>query len=177
MDIHVRQSSSFYQTLVDIPAAGAVFAHPRRTGNAQCRRPDGRGCARQIRSDRIRCHIWHTLSNYYDNLVTPLVLAENRPLALMMRPGDVKLKAKVDEYLLAHHFTRHRQQTFTDDLSGLKKRRRLRMITRNNAMTYFIHRGRPGGVRIRVDEKVRRAARLAPRNRHSGQPRRTVSRI
>ena len=63
----------------------------------------------------------------------------------MMRPNDTKLKVVVDEYLLAHQFTRHRQQTFTDDLPGLKERRRLRMITRNNAMTYFIYRGQQIG--------------------------------
>ena len=56
MDIHVRQSSSFNQTLVDIQQQVArLCTSTPLPGNAQCRRPDGRGCARQIRSDRIRC--------------------------------------------------------------------------------------------------------------------------
>ena len=55
-------------------------------------------------------------------------------------------RLRIDEYLLARQFTRQSQQAFTDDLSGLKERRRLRMITRNNAMTYFIHRGRQVGL-------------------------------
>ena len=83
--------------------------------------------------------------SYYDNMVTPLMVAENSPIALMMRPEDVRLKTRVDEYLLAQQFTRQSQQAFTDDLPGLKERRRLRMITRNNALTYFIHRGRQVG--------------------------------
>ena len=90
-------------------------------------------------------HLWRGVESYYDNMVTPLMVAENRPIALMMRPDDVQLKTRVDEYLLAQQFTRQSQQAFTDDLPGLKERRRLRMITRNNAMTYFIHRGRQVG--------------------------------
>ena len=90
-------------------------------------------------------HIWRGVSSHYPNMATPLVLAENRPIALMMRPGDTQLKTRVDDYLLARRFSRRSQKAFTDDLPGLKERGRLRMITRNNPLTYFIHRGRQVG--------------------------------
>ena len=91
-------------------------------------------------------HLWRGVESYYDNMVTPLMVAENSPIALMMRPDDVRLKTRVDEYLLAQQFTRQSQQAFTDDLPGLpglKERRRLRMITRNNANV--LHPPRPTG--------------------------------
>ena len=145
MEISVRQSSSFYQTLIDVQKEVPSL---RIHTVSDTLSTEGliKGIARgQYKATLCDAHLWHAIANYYNNLVAPLVVAEERPLALMMRPNDTKLKVKVDEYLLAHQFTRHRQQTFTDDLPGLKERRRLRMITRNNAMTYFIYRGQQIG--------------------------------
>ena len=153
MAISVRRSSSYYQTLVKIqeqvPSLN-IHTVPETLSIENLLEGVASGKYAATISD---AHLWHALSGYYDTLVTPMVLAEERPLALMMRPGDTKLKARVDEYLLAHQFTRHRQQTFTDDLSGLKERRRLRMITRNNPMTYFIFRGLQVGFEYELMKK------------------------
>ena len=145
MEISVRQSSSYYQTLIDVQKEVPSL---RIHTVSDTLSTEGliKGIAQgKFKATLCDAHLWHAIANYYNNLVAPLVVAEERPLALMMRPNDTKLKVKVDEYLLAHQFTRHRQQTFTDDLPGLKERRRLRMITRNNAMTYFIYRGQQIG--------------------------------
>ena len=145
MKIGVRHSSSHYQTLVDIQRqvpSLSIHAAPETLGLEPLVEGIVRGDYAATVADG---HLWRTVASYYDSMATPLVLAENRPIALMMRPGDVQLKTKVDEYVLARHFTHQPQHAFTDDLPGLKERRRLRMITRNNAMTYFIHRGRQVG--------------------------------
>ena len=145
MEISVRQSSSYYQTLIDVQKeVPSLRIHT--VSDTLSTEGLVKGIAQgEYKATLCDAHLWHAIANYYDNLVAPLVVAEERPLALMMRPNDTKLKVVVDEYLLAHQFTRHRQQTFTDDLPGLKERRRLRMITRNNAMTYFIYRGQQIG--------------------------------
>ncbi len=145
MEISVRASSSYYQTLIDVQKevpSLRIHTVSDTLGTEGLIKGIAQG---RFKATLCDAHLWHAIANYYDNLVAPLVVAEKRPLALMMRPNDTKLKVVVDEYLLAHQFTRHRQQTFTDDLPGLKERRRLRMITRNNAMTYFIYRGQQIG--------------------------------
>ncbi len=145
MKIGVRHSSSHYQTLLDIQQQVPslhIHAASEKLGLEYLIEGIVRGEYQATVADE---HLWQAVASYYDSMATPLVLAENRPIALMMRPDDVQLKTEVDEYLLAQQFTRQSQQAFTDDLPGLKARRRLRMITRNNAMTYFIHRGRQVG--------------------------------
>ena len=145
MTIGVWRSSSHYETLLDIQQkvpSLQIHTAPKKLGLEHLIEEIVRGQYQATIADE---HLWRTVASYYDSMVTPLVLAENRPIALMMRPDDVQLKTKVDEYLLAQQFTRQSRQAFTDDLPGLKERRRLRMITRNNAMTYFIHRGRQVG--------------------------------
>ncbi len=145
MKIGVRRSSSHYETLLDIQQrvpSLQIHTAPEKLGLEYLLDGIVRGEYHATVSDE---HLWRGVESYYDNMVTPLMVAENRPIALMMRPADVRLKTKVDEYLLAQQFTRQSQQAFTDDLPGLKERRRLRMITRNNALTYFIHRGRQVG--------------------------------
>ena len=145
MKIGVRRTSSHYQTLLDIQQqvpSLQIHTASEKLGLEYLIEGIARGEYQATVSDE---HLWRGVESYYDNMVTPLMVAENRPIALMMRPDDVQLKTKVDEYLLAQQFTRQSQQAFTDDLPGLKERRRLRMITRNNALTYFIHRGRQVG--------------------------------
>ena len=153
MEISVRRSSSYYQTLVNlqrqVPTLRIRTAPETQNIEALL---DGvaKGEYEATLSDS---HLWHALSSYYDSLTTPLVLAKGRPIAVMMRPEDTELKTRVDEFLQARHFSRERQQEFTDDLPGLIERGRLRMITRNNAMTYFIHRGLQVGYEYELMKK------------------------
>lgn len=85
------------------------------------------------------------MAPFFDELTASFAVADARPIALAMRPESNLLKKKVNEFLISRALTGTRDVTFTDDLEGLKKRRALRMITRNNSMTYFIYRGEQMG--------------------------------
>jgi membrane-bound lytic murein transglycosylase F len=84
---------------------------------------------------------WEAVAHSYENLTAPLTLSKARPIALAVRPESKVLKQKLNEFLISRALTDHRQDLYTDDLDGLKRRKVLRMITRNNAMTYYIYRG------------------------------------
>ena len=141
MEISVRASSAYYQTLLDLQqqVPGLRINTVPETMLTESI-IDGVALG-EFEATVCDNNLWYAVANAYDDLATPLVLSENREVVLLMRPGDEELKNKVDEILLARQISPTRERVYTDDLDGLKKRGRLRMITRNNALTYFIHRG------------------------------------
>ena len=153
MEVSVRKSSSYYETLVELQKQVPTLRIDTVEETLNIEGILAGVAGGKYEATVADAHLWQALSSYYDGLATPLVLAMERPIALMMRPGDTELKAKVDEFLHARQFTRGRQQEFTDDLPGLIERGRLRMITRNNSMTYFIHRGLQVGFEYELMKK------------------------
>lgn len=141
MEISVRASSAYYQTLLNLQKQVPdlrINVVPETMLTESIIDGVARG---EYEATVCDDNLWYGVEKAYDELVAPLVLTENREIVLLMRPGDDELKKKVDEILLARQISRNREDIYTDDLDGLKHRGRLRMITRNNALTYFIHRG------------------------------------
>jgi membrane-bound lytic murein transglycosylase F len=66
-------------------------------------------------------------------------------VAFGVRPGAVELKAALDDFLTRKQLARRETVRRTDDLDGIARRGVLRVLTRNNAASYFIWRGRPLG--------------------------------
>lgn len=93
----------------------------------------------------VDSHLWQALAPEFPRLTVSVRLERNRPIALALHPDAERLGEAVDNYLTESALTGHREDRFTDDLPGLRERGRLRMITRNNAATYFIHRGKQVG--------------------------------
>ncbi len=141
MEISVRQSSSYYQTLLDLQQRVPglrINTVPETMSTESIIEGVARG---EFAATVCDGNLWRAVEQSHEELASPLVLAENRMVIMLMRPADGELKKKVDEFLHARQITRNREEEFTDDLDGLKRRGRLRMITRNNALTYFIHKG------------------------------------
>ncbi len=141
MEISVRASSAYYQTLLQLQKQVPglrINTVPETMLTESIIDGVARGEYEATVCDN---NLWYAVASAYDELAAPLALSENREVVLLMRPGDDALKEKVDEILLARQISPSRDRVYTDDLDGLKKRGRLRMITRNNALTYFIHRG------------------------------------
>ncbi len=84
---------------------------------------------------------WEAISGSYENLSAPFAVSIARPIALAVRPESKLLLQKINEFLVSRALAGRRQERYVDDLDGLKKQKVIRMITRNNSMTYFIYRG------------------------------------
>lgn len=141
LEIGVRRSSSFFETLVELKQRVPSLQIREVSETLNTEEIVDRVAQGMYPATVVDSNYWTAITGHYDSLRAPLVLSRNSPVALAMRPVSNGLKQRIDEYLHARPLTRHRQALFTDDLDSVKQRRRLRMITRNNAETYFIHRG------------------------------------
>lgn len=75
---------------------------------------------------------------YRDDIKAPLQLTGERPVAWAVRPDADKLLDEINSFLDEQRLESLSGGTYKDDLAGLKKRRLLRVLTRNNSATYFM---------------------------------------
>ena len=76
-----------------------------------------------------------------DDLRAGPELTGDRAKAWAVRPGAKQLKKALDKFLNEQQLARSHDSLYKDDLSGLKARKTLRIITRNSAASYFLWRG------------------------------------
>lgn len=74
-------------------------------------------------------------------LETGYDLSSVRPIAWAVHPDNNKLLVSINEFLGRHHLAKKKSEPFTGDLGEIKKRKVLRVLTRNSASTYFLWRG------------------------------------
>jgi membrane-bound lytic murein transglycosylase F len=139
--VHVRRSSSFFQTLTalqqKIPDLKIVEApesleteeliHQVAVGKVPLTAAD---------SDLVT-----SVLGYQEGVKAALDLTEEVPLAWAMRKANNKLQEKLNALVIESALTAFKNQKYVGDLDELKKRKVIRVITRNAATTYFLHKG------------------------------------
>jgi membrane-bound lytic murein transglycosylase F len=81
------------------------------------------------------------IQQYRDDVITPFGLGGKVPLAWALRPDNVELQKALNRHLELELIRLGETPVYTKDLPGIKKRKVLRVITRNNAATYFLWKG------------------------------------
>jgi membrane-bound lytic murein transglycosylase F len=154
--VAVRPSSSFHETLrgvqQEVPGLEIVAVDDRWDTEEILYRV-ARGEYDATVSDE---DFFQHVQSYQRELKAAFPLTGERPIAWAMRPDAVELKAAVDGYLQRQALTRHLDERVLGDLAEIRERRVLRVLTRNNAATYFLYRGRQVGFEF---ELARRFAR------------------
>jgi membrane-bound lytic murein transglycosylase F len=142
--VHVAKGSAFVDTLEALQAKGIKVAIEQVEGSFP---PDhlawevSRGLKRFTVVDSRR---FEAIAHYTKRLVAPLALAEGRPIAFATRPPDAALRSRLDAFLMEQSFTEARGLS-TADLDAIQKRGTLRLLTRNNAVTFYLHKGERQG--------------------------------
>lgn len=78
---------------------------------------------------------------YHDELQVAFSLGSVRPIAWAVAPDNDQLLTRLNDFLGQHHLASDEKTLHRDDLDGIKQRKVLRLLTRNNAATYFLWRG------------------------------------
>ncbi len=78
---------------------------------------------------------------YRDDVRAALPLSEPRPIAWALPKDMPELKAAVDQFLREDALTAELHDRVYGDLAAIQQRKVLRVLTRNNAASYFLYRG------------------------------------
>jgi membrane-bound lytic murein transglycosylase F len=142
--IHVAAGSAFLASLETLSAQGPAFTIEPVSGSFP---PDqlafdvARGTRRFTVIDSRR---FEAVSHYTKGLVAPFAIARERPIALALRPQDTALRAKLDAFLMERAFLDDLGPAL-GDLDAIMKRGTLRVLTRNNAVTFYLYKGERRG--------------------------------
>lgn len=145
LDICVREGTSYEETLTALQESSEGLAFrtlPGTTGTEEVIEAVARGECQATVADES---YWLSLEPVFEELHSPLVVTENRPIALAFRPEDERLRRLATDHIVARELSRHRDREYTEDLPGIRERGRLRMITSNSPTSYYLHRGRERG--------------------------------
>jgi membrane-bound lytic murein transglycosylase F len=144
--VTVRKSSSYRESLDALAASdakGVVAADAPEDRDTEALVHDvGTGAIALTMCDSDLLD--HILA--YDDQVEALFpVATGRQIGWAMRPTNPALKAAADAFLVSWAMTTHAQKRSTGDLDQIAKRGSLRVLTRNNATSYFLNQGTQSG--------------------------------
>ena len=75
---------------------------------------------------------------YRNDIKAALDLGKERPIAWAVRKSNPELLKQLNRFIKKEKLLEHLPDTRLGDLDSIKKHRQLRLITRNNASTYFL---------------------------------------
>ncbi len=86
-------------------------------------------------------NLFQIISSYRKNIQVAFDLGSVRAIAWGVRPDNPVLLSRLNDFLGQHHLASQEKLVASDDLAAIKQRGVLRVLTRNNATTYFLWHG------------------------------------
>jgi membrane-bound lytic murein transglycosylase F len=157
--VHVRRSSAYAETLERLKAEqhldGLIIADAPETEDAEDLVFSVTTGERALTV--VDSHILTAIESYNPRFERLLTLQDKREIAWAVRKESPELRAAMDDFFLQRALTSHRAAVFTGDLDGIRERKVLRVLTRNNPITYFLYRGRQYGFDYELAELLARS--------------------
>ena len=93
----------------------------------------------------VDSHLLTGFEAYIHGIERLFALKEKGEIAWAVRHESVKLRQALDRFTFERAMASHKERIRTGDLADIKRRGVLRVLTRNNASSYYLYRGRPLG--------------------------------
>ena len=157
--VHVRASSAYASTLKEL---GQARRGPKieivPVGEHESTEEIVESVADGRRSLTVAdAHLLDAMQTYATGFVRLFPLTERRQIAWAVRKQNRGLRDALNRFLQGHALTVHTRVTATPDLAGIKERKVLRVLTRNNALTYLLYRGAQFGFDYDLSELLAEA--------------------
>jgi len=137
--ITVREASSYAETLQGLNIKEVkIKPAPETVDTFALLQQVGRGEEKMTVADS---DIFAAAQTFAPNIRAPFKLMEKQPIAWGLRKNNSDLKAAIDAFLVEHALTEFKGDAYTADLEEIKKRKVLRVLTRNSSTTFFIYKG------------------------------------
>ncbi len=139
----VRPSSAYRETLNELIAKGTlkdvtIVDADETKDTIQLIHDVGSGAiAATIADSDIVKHV----EAYEPTIEASVVLRKDREIAYAIRPENPALKAAIDSFLFERTLTHSRNKVRADGFDEMKARGSIRVLTRNNSVSYFLHKG------------------------------------
>lgn len=144
-EVHVRKSASYWETLKELKKEKL----PDLKLVAVEEHLDAESIVHEVTVGKrpltvVDSHILDAIETYNENVERLFPVAEDRELAWAVRKDNPDLRAAVDAFVIEQAM-KGVETLRTGDLDEIKERGVIRVITRNNPITYFLHKGRQFG--------------------------------
>ena len=93
----------------------------------------------------VDSNVWEAEREWTKEAVALFPIARKQSIGWAVHPEAKQLKAALDLFFQERALVAHADRTWTGDLAEVKKHRVLRVLTRNNAVSYFLLRGEAVG--------------------------------
>lgn len=143
--IHIRRSSSFWSTVQELRERQPTLVVEEVSENVQTEEILHRVASRAYDLTVADSNLVEAVLSYNLDVEVLMDLTGDRVIGFAVRPESKLLLDRVDRFLSSIQLTTRAGRRHTDDLDGILKRRALRVLTRNNAATYFLWRGQLKG--------------------------------
>lgn len=154
--VHVRANAPFMDTLVQLRTQRVPSLRIATVSSAQ----DADDLVLDVSQGKFKLTVIDNqtldlIQTYNQDVQALFPLArEGRSVSWAVRPDQPALLAAINAFLIEHAMTAHTKELFTGDLSAIKERGVLRVLTRNNGVNYFLHHGKQMGFEYELAEQL-----------------------